>query len=118
MSAGNFTITVNQANKTFKCVSNGVFSLEMIAAFEKDFLDKVKTIDPKCYDFSNDTRNLQTASAEVGKALVVLMAEMLQYPFKKFTLPKSKNAIAHMQLIQLGKNIPGWDKVDFVDDFD
>lgn len=110
-----FQMEVNTAKKVFTIIAAGFFTMEEGQKFAEEYQTKVKTFAPQDYSLIVDGKDVKPSSPEVADALQGVMGMYLSVPFKKRYIVKLSSVVAQSQVQRLGKQVPGFDQIEFVD---
>ncbi len=113
-----YRMEVNTANKTFYIFAEGFFTMEEGQKYAGEYQTKVSSFKPEEYNLIVDAKGVKPSSPEVAEALQSVMGLYINVPFKKRFMVKLESSIAQGQVQRLGKSLPGFDLIEFVDTSD
>lgn len=110
-----YRMEVKNMNKTFFILAEGFFTMEEGQEFASEYQTKVNSIEPQEFTLIVDAKGVKPSSPEVADALQKVMGMYINVPFKKRFMVNLDSSIAQSQVQRLGKSIPGFDLIEFVD---
>ncbi|MCX7709433.1 MAG: hypothetical protein N2484_06235 [Clostridia bacterium] len=113
-----YKMEVDAVKKVFLIVAEGFFTMEEGQKFTADYQTKTNSFKPQEYTLIVDAKEIKPSSPEVAQALQAVMGMYIEVPFKKRFVIKLDSTIAQSQVQRLGKALPGFDLLEFVDSID
>ncbi len=110
-----YNIQINTEKKVLYAFAEGFLNLEDANGFIKDFKEKSSSINSKDYSLLINTKNLKPATPEIADKMGGLILMYINTPFKARYALKLDSAVGQMQVNRVGKTIPGFDTIKFVD---
>lgn len=110
-----FKMEADNAKHVFLVVAGGFFTMEEGGKFVEEYQRKIASFKPEDYTLIVDAKEVKASSPEVADALQSAMVMYISVPFKKRFMVKLASTVAQSQVVRLGKSIPNFDLIEFVD---
>ncbi len=110
-----FTMEVDQTKKIFSIFASGFFTMQEGVDYINEYRTKTSQLDPKEYTLIVDGREVKASAQDVAEQLKNMLMLYMSVPFKKRIIVQQQSAVASGQTKRIGKDIPGFDTIIFVE---
>lgn len=110
-----YKIEIDHTKKIFSIFASGFFSMQEGLDYMNEYKEKTSQINPKEYTLIVDGREVKTSAQDVAEQLKNMIMLYMSVPFKKRIIVQQQSAVAAGQTKRIGKDIPGFDTIIFVE---